>query len=642
MQASRSGTFSIDTVYLPVLCILFASLLLFSPVAALAERPTITKIDPPNWWTGMPSPMLLIHGEHLIDCVFKLRNTSASITKQSVSENGHWAFLDISTDSATPGAFLIEARNADGVATGSYTLEKRRDASNQPRGFSSKDVMYLIMTDRFADGDPGNDHQPGIPYAVDVPNAWHGGDLRGIEKHLDYLEKLGVTTVWITPVVQNREPESYHGYGATDLYAADDHFGSLNELRTLANQLHARGMKLVLDIVPNHVGPAHPWAEDPPQPNWFHGTKANHSEAVGTFQTLLNPYAPWRDRENVLNGWFVNLLPDMNQENPVVSRYLIQNTIWWIEEAGADGLRLDTFPYVGRTFWHDFHSQLHSIYPKLTTVGEVFNGTFDMYPALNSFFAGGIARSGDEGSIDTGLDTPFDYPMYSALRNTLLHGAPMSLIVDTLNQDGLYPHPERLVPLIGSHDTKRFLSEQTATLPKLKLAFAILLTMRGTPLIYSGDEIAMTGGDDPDNRRNFPGGFVQNGQNAGNNAFDSNQRTEPQREMHDWVRFLTTLRKTTPELQVGGLQIEDVTTDSISYVRGSNLDRGCSNGLQRVLVIANKAEHPATIRLFTDKTALQDCTKATALLGDGSSVHLSVGELHILVQPESALILRLN
>jgi len=168
----------------------------------------------------------------------------------------------------------------------------------------------------------------------------------------------------------------------------------------------------------------------------------------------------------------------MNQENPVVSRYLIQNTIWWIEEAGADGLRLDTFPYVGRTFWHDFHSQLHSIYPKLTTVGEVFNGTFDMYPALNSFFAGGIARSGDEGSIDTGLDTPFDYPMYSALRNTLLHGAPMSLIVDTLNQDGLYPHPERLVPLIGSHDTKRFLSEQTATLPKLKLAFAILLTMR--------------------------------------------------------------------------------------------------------------------------------------------------------------------
>ncbi len=157
----------------------------------------------------MPSPMLLVHGEHLTECTFRLRNTNASITKQSVSRNGHWAFLDISTGSATPGTFLIEAKNADGVATSPYTLEKRRPASDQPRGFSSMDVMYLIMTDRFADGDPSNDHQTGMPYALDVPNAWHGGDLRGIEQHLDYLAELGVTTVWITPVDQNREPESY-------------------------------------------------------------------------------------------------------------------------------------------------------------------------------------------------------------------------------------------------------------------------------------------------------------------------------------------------------------------------------------------------------------------------------------------------
>ncbi|WP_353069731.1 alpha-amylase family glycosyl hydrolase [Tunturibacter empetritectus] len=590
----------------------------------------------------MPPPMLLVHGEHLTGCTFRLRNSKALITKQSVSTNGRWAFLDISTASAAPGTFLIEARNADGVATSPYTLEKRRTASDQPRGFSSADVMYLIMTDRFADGDPSNDHQPGMPYALDVPNAWHGGDLRGIEQHLDYLAELGVTTIWITPVVQNREPESYHGYGATDLYKVDDHFGSLDDLRTLSNKLHERGMKLVLDIVPNHVGPAHPWVEDSPQPDWFHGTKANHSEAVGTFQTLLDPYAPWRDREKVLNGWFVNLLPDMNQENPAVSRYLIQNTLWWIEESGADGLRLDTFPYVGRTFWHDFHSQLRATYPKLTTVGEVFNGTFDMYPVLNSFFAGGAVRSGDQGSIDTGLDTPFDYPMYSAIRNTLLRGAPMSQIADILSQDGLYPHPERLVPLIGSHDTKRFLGEQGATEEKMKLAFAILLTMRGTPLIYSGDEIAMTGGDDPDNRRDFPGGFPHDGQKTENNAFDSSARTEPQRKMHDWVSLLTTLRKTSPELEAGGIQIEDVAADSISYVRGFDFDRGCSSGSQRVLVMVNKAEHPKTILLSTDKTALQNCTKADVLLGDKVSVELSSGKLQFLVQPESVVILRLK
>jgi glycosidase len=218
----------------------------------------------------------------------------------------------------------------------------------------------------------------------------------------------------------------------------------------------------------------------------------------------------------------------------------------------------------------------------------------------------------------------------------------MLQIADILSQDGLYPHPERLVPLIGSHDTKRFLGEPGATAEKMKLAFAILLTMRGTPLIYSGDEIAMTGGDDPDNRRDFPGGFIQGGQKIGNNAFDSNERTGPQREMHDWVSLLTTLRKTAPELQVGDVQVEDVAVDSISYVRGFNLDRGCSSGSQRVLVIVNKAGHAKTIHLSTGKTALQNCTKADVLLGDENPVQLSADGLQLLVQPESAVILRLK
>src|ERR1035437_8016660 len=192
-------------------------------------------------------------------------------------------------------------------------------------GFSSKDVMYLIMTDRFADGDTSNDDSPAERAK---PRGWHGGDLRGITEHLDYLQKLGITTIWITPAYQNSGPESYHGYGATDMYAVDEHFGTLDDLKTLAASLHQRGMKLVLDMVPNHVGPTHAWVDDSPEPDWFHGTKANHSTAQGEFEPLVDPHSARRDRRDITQGWFAGILPDMNQENPAVAQYLTQNAVW--------------------------------------------------------------------------------------------------------------------------------------------------------------------------------------------------------------------------------------------------------------------------------------------------------------------------
>jgi glycosidase len=436
-------------------------LFLFAPASALPQtaprseiiKPEITKIDPPNWWPQLPDPMLLIYGRNLAAAHFALQESGVAILKMKTSANGHYAFLWLATQNAQPQTLHIVASNAAGAATGTFALMMRDQAHKRYQGFGPADVMYLIMTDRFADGDPSND-QPG--YAPDAPRGWHGGDFRGIDEHLDYLRQLGVTTLWLTPILSNGDmPDSYHGYASVDLYAVDSHFGSLADYQHLVNDLHARGMKIVFDIVPNHIGVQHPWVRDPPTSDWFHGSFEHHPHVQFNFEKLVDPHSAPADSFDITHGWFTDQMPDLNQENPQVAQYLIQNAIWWIETAGLDGLRIDTFPFVGRAFWSQFHEQLHSLYPNLTTVGEVFNGD----PTITSFFAGGVSHEG----IDTGLYTPFDFPMYFSLRDVLLHGKPMSDLARVFADDHLYPRPERLVPFFGNHDTRRFLSEPGAT-----------------------------------------------------------------------------------------------------------------------------------------------------------------------------------
>ena len=585
----------------------FLALLCAGVGTALTESPLITGIEPPQWWANMPAPMLLVQGENLSGATFTSSDPGLALGATTISANGHWAIVRLGAAPAKPETIRITVSGSGGKASAEYTFGRRRADTEGFAGFSSKDVMYLIMTDRFADGNPANDG-PNQAAETARPRGWHGGDLRGIEQHLDYLQALGITTVWMTPVYQNHGADSYHGYGATNLYAVDEHFGTLGDLQHLAAALHHRGMKLVLDTVPNHIGPDHPWVADEPEPNWFHGTKAQHHKAVGEFAPLVNPHAAWRDQQDILEGWFANVLPDMNQENPDAAQYLTQNAIWWIEQTGADGLRIDTFPYVARPFWHDFHASIRALYPHLTTVGEVFNKD----PVITSAFAGGVTRTDINGSVDTGLSTPFDFPTYFAIRDVFLHGAPMSEFADILRQDSLYPHPERLVPFLGNHDTKRFLGEDGATPDKLKLAFAVLLTMRGMPQIYSGDEIAMTGGDDPDNRRDFPGGFTYQRQSAFNTA----QRTPEQANMFTWVQTLLKLRAQYSELHGGDEQVLYADTDALVYVRGSSLNDGCGPAASRVLVAINRSGDSKTIPLPTRDTALSGCKSPETLLGN--------------------------
>jgi len=596
--------------------------------SAQSAKPVITKIDPPNWFTHLPNSLLLVHGEHLENTSFTLRNTTARILETSISPNGHWAFLTMVTATVQPGTLDLVATNPRGTTTVPYTLSARHSVSDQPKGFSSSDVMYLIMPDRFADGDAANNKLARFrdPDDRSLSRAYHGGDLRGIQDHLDYLQQLGVTTVWTTPLYDNsaaQSGQSYHGYSATDMYSVDPHFGSMADYRALVAAAHARGMKVVLDTVPNHVGAAHPWVNDTPTPDWLHGTATSHIKVDDDFGSVTDPTATAARRHVLLDGWFADVLPDLNQDNPLVAQYLLQNAVWWIESAGLDGLRIDTFPYVPRSFWHDYNEQLHAFYPNITDVGEVFNKD----PHITSFFAGGAAHTGSDGTVDTLLDTPFDYPMYFALRGALTHHQPMSAIADVLKNDALYPHPERLVTFIGNHDVKRFLSEPGANPAALHLAFGLLATLRGMPQLYYGDELGMTGGDDPDNRKDFPGGFAKDKVDA----FTAKGLNEGQQAMHTWVQTVMQLRLHTPVLQKGQQQTLLANTNSFAFVRALDISGNCTSAPSagRYVIVVNNDAQPKDIDLPTAANAITGCTHFTSALSADATAHMEPGKLTI-------------
>jgi len=587
-----------------------ACLLAFAlPLAA--QQPMIDKIDPPNWFAALPSPMLLIHGSGLAHATF----SGARITRTQTSPNGHWAMAWLDTHAAPAGTLRLTARTAGGSAAFDFRLAPRRISTDGISGFSPADVMLCIMPDRFADGDPANDNLPGFPPADrKLPRAYHGGDLKGVLDHLDYIQQLGVTAVWLTPILANNPAgRDYHGYGATDMYSVDPRLGTLADYQRLAAELHRRHMKLLFDDVPNHVGNAHPWVADPPLPDWFHGSAAQHIEATYDFGKITDPHLPANAAHSELDGWFANSLPDMNQQNPVVAQYELQNMIWWIEQSGLDALRIDTFPFVQRTFWQKYLSTLQTLYPHLNSVGEVCNED----PTIDAFFAGGRTLAG----VDTHLTTPFDYPYFFALRDVLVNGKPFSTLESIFRQDWLYPHPELLVPILANHDQPRFMSEKDATPGLLRLATGITMTIRGTPQLYIGDEILMQGDGDPDNRRDFPGGFPGDAVNA----FLPSGRTRDQARLHDFTAALGQLRAHSPALKGGSQQDLVVANDTFAYVRIPSSKpsaaipiSACSASAhgQSMLIAVNRASRASAINVPAQGNVLQGCSKLTFIFGD--------------------------
>lgn len=588
-----------------LLSIGFALVLTLSAAAQQASEPKITKVEPPSWWIGLPNPMIMFTGENLEHARVSTSRPGIRIRRIQPGLNGHYLFawLEISK-STSPGQVPLTVTTQSGRQTVPWKLELRSPLGINIRrnqgfnGFGPDDVIYLIMPDRFADGDPTNNFPASGTYDRSQPRAYHGGDLRGIQDHLPYLRDLGVTTIWITPIYNNDDHtgRDYHGYGAVDLYKVEEHFGTLADYQSLVKAAHEQGLKVILDIVPNHIGPTNPWASDPPTEHWLHGSRERHLTADAEFQHLTDPHASERERRNIVEGWFVGVLPDMGTDDPVTSRFLRQNALWWAETGALDGFRLDTFPYVDRQFWHDFHFAIHGAYPFFKTVGEVSG--FD--PAIAAYFVGGKTTAG----IDTGVDTVFDFSLYSALRKVVLHDAPASLLEQVLQDDWLFPHPESLVTFLGNHDKPRFMGEPGATPDKLKLAFSLLLTMRGIPQIYAGDEIGMPGADDPDNRRDFPGGFPGDT----HNAFTAAGRTADEERIFNHVRSLLHLRQQHPALRWGRYIHIFGDGNTLVYVRdfyqiGKYLKKKTP---ERLLLLMNNADQPRTVEVGISDTLLDE------------------------------------
>ena len=568
---------------------------------------------------------------------------SILVERTQATAAGRYLFvwLKIGAD-AKSGTAVCRITTPTGTTSFELPVAARAMKLGKFQGLSQEDVIYLIMPDRFANGDPTNDEPAEARGGHDRanPRAYHGGDLRGILDHLAYLKDLGVTALWLTPILKNGAAQDYHGYGAVDLYAVDPHLGTIQDYQNLVAEAHKQGMKVFFDLVPNHVGPKHPWVAEPPLPDWFHGTQQHHTDssagpkgtfygktdqptiANDAFEALIDPHAPPRLSRNLTEGWFFNILPDLNTENPVVAEFLLQNSIWWTEASGLDGYRLDTFPYVSRKFWSTWHAGLHQIYPYLTTIGEVFHPD----PSVTSFFAGGQKRFD---GIDSGLNTLFDFPLFFTLRDVLLRKAPVGRIADVLRHDSLYVHADSLVTFFANHDVPRFLSAAGSSPARLKLAFGLTLTLRGIPQLYYGDEIGIPGGGDPDNRRDFPGGWPGDLENA----FSAEGRTAEQQDLFGYVQSLLRLRREHQALQSGKLW--HLFSDETAYVFMRETEE------ERVLVVFNNSAEPRRLELPLHDTPAQGAAGFTRLLGQATA-DVSNGEVQIALPSQSISIFLLD
>ena len=594
---------------------------LAAPQSGTVASPTVTKVEPPNWWIGLtPDLMLLLSGHGLQARKGSCNLPDVIVQRTEATQGGDYLFVWLKFGPhMRSGTVVCRLTTPSGETSFELPISNRDPTAQRFHGLNSDDVLYLIMPDRFANGDPTNDEPAEFPGSHDrsKPRSWHGGDLRGIRDHIAYLKELGVTALWLTPVVKNGAEQDYHGYGAVDLYAVDPHLGELSDYKDLASALRQQHMKLFFDAVPNHVGPRHPWVAKPPLPDWFHGTAQNHLDSFAPikksfygeasppgvssdpFEALVDPHATPAMRRNLTDGWFFGVLPDMNTENPTVARYLLQNSIWWIESAGLDGLRVDTFPYVSRKFWEQWHAGLRRIYPNISTIGEVFHPD----PTVTSFFVGG--RKQWDG-IDTGLSTVFDFPMYFTIRDVLLHSAPVGKIANILRQDELYPHPDWLVPFFANHDVPRLASEKGSSPERIVCAFGLILTLRGIPELYYGDEIAMPGGADPDNRRDFPGGWPDDARNA----FVEEGRSAERQKVFSTVKKLLQLRREHAALRTG--KLFHIFSDDELYVFVRQTEEDC------VLVIFNNSGKSRPLTIPQTNTPLANHSRVKNLYGDAT------------------------
>lgn len=595
-------------------------LAMLAMLANCYAAPVVTKVEPPNWWVHHSrNPIqVLLTGSDLKGATVAAVPRGFRVEVRRASDDGRYLFLYLNIDSgAKPGSYRFQVKSASGVGAFEFALDAPLDPKGRFQGFSPDDVIYLIMPDRFANGDPSNDSPPEYNRPADrkAVSAYHGGDLRGIRDHLAYLKELGVTAVWVNPVYKNSLPNvgAYHGYSTVDFYDLEPRFGTMKDFRELVDEAHRMGIKVLQDQVANHSGPRHPWVTNPPTPTWFNDlSRVPRLRNNFDIAALSDPYARPARRESPLRGWFAGSLPDFDQTDPLVSDYLIQNGLWWIGMSGLDGIRQDTYPYVDRPFWEKWQTAINKQYPNFVVVGEITAPT----PAVLSFFDGGARRYG----IDTKLNTMLDFPLHGAIRGVFAQGRPMTQLTDILAQDSLYQRPDLLVAFVGNHDEPRLLTAAGNSIAKLLMAQTFVLTTRRVPHLYYGDEIAMGVGTDTTDRSiraDFPGGFPADPVNA----FLPEGRTGDAATVFNWMRELLQFRQSHLALRQGQLVNLVVNANQYAYLR--------SSPGEHVLVVLNRAGAAKPIEIRVDDLRLPEGLRFTPMSGGAAEIAVAGGKLNL-------------
>lgn len=568
------------------------------------KEPVVSRVEPPNWWVGLtPEVMLLVSGRHLEATHVGCNLPSLTVERTQAAGGGSYLFVWLKIGAETrSGTAVCRVETSAGRASFELPLAARAPVTGKFQGLAANDVLYFVQSELSSGG----------------------GGLRAIGARLSEWKDLGVTTLRLAPVMKGETVPGRNAFGATDLYAVDPRLGTLNDYQELVAEAHRQRMKIFLDVVPNHVGPSHPWVKNPPMPDWFHGTFDHHlnastpgdgsfygkpatgQAASDPFEAIVDPHATSSMTRSLTDSWLFGTLPDLNTENPAVFQYLEQNSIWWAESSGLDGFCAGAVPYVPRVFWALWHAGLRAIYPRLATIGAVA----DPAPNITSYFAGG--RKQWDG-VDSGFTTLLDYPLSYALRDVLLDGAPAGRIADVLRQDALYPRPNLLVSFFSGRDDARFGSTEEASLQKQKLAIGLVLTLRGIPGLYLGGETGVSG----DSR----------------NEAAPQGRMPRQQEALAYVRDLLKLRREHPALQDGTLSHLYSDKDSYIFLRQSEDER--------LVVIFNNSAQARTLDVELHDTPAQDANSAVWLSGDADA-QITPGKLQVSAPAQSLSIFSLN
>lgn len=622
--------------------LLIAILVMTSLISASAARraPEVERIDPPHWWVGMASDtlQLMLSGPGIADASLTLPDDRQGVrlleTVCPGSPDYLIAYLSVGPD-AQPGMLPLTlsfpGKGKARTTTIDYPLLQRH--TRGAAGFDAADALYLIMPDRFAKGIPANagHERDGLRYPApdepENPNGRHGGNIAGMRNHLDYIDSLGVTAIWVNPVLENDMPGgSYHGYATTDYYAIDPRLGTNAEWTAFVDACHDRGIKVVMDMIFNHCGSGHPWLANPPADNWFNFPDSlvitNHR-----LSTLYDPYASDFDRRQATDGWFVAEMPDLNQRNPHLRRYLIQNSIWWIEESGIDGIRMDTYPYADFSAMADWCRDVEREYPDFNIVGECWYA----HEAPEAFWQRG-SKVNPLG--DPALPTVMDFKLMTIARDafaseTVPYAAPgqslgLNDIYNHLGFDFLLADPKHILTFLDNHDTDRFLLAEPENLDSWKQAMTFLLTSRGIPQLYYGTELLMNGSKEGSD------GYIR--LNVPEEQFERQGRSSLQNEAYDYLSTLLRWRRSHPDF-FRQAQLKHFVPVGPVYAYSMTAP---GSDLGQIFVILNGSDAEATANTTPWREALGERLSMTdALTGET----VALGET-ITLPPRAAIILK--